>query len=210
MKRINISDMICNYIKEEFISNNISFGEHISEPNLSKLLNVSRTPLREAIKSLENEGLIVRLPNGRIRMISLDREEIEELFQVRIALENTVFNINIKNENFLNALKINIEKSKLYLNSNMTEEAKLEISQFTKIIYSHIRLTITKNMLNSYNVILQKFKSDSLASNKRMLQALEEHEMIYEALANNDINLASKINTRHINGACSEIIARYF
>ncbi len=210
MKRINISDMICNYIKEEFVSNNIAFGEQISEPNLSKLLNVSRTPLREAIKTLENEGLIVRLPNGRIRMIELNKAEVEELFQVRVALENTVLKTNVNNPEFLKELKVNIEKSKLYIDSNMSAEAKYEISQFTKIIYSRILLSITKNMLNSYNVILQKFKSDSLASNKRMLQALEEHQMIYEALANNNIDLACEINTKHINGACNEIIACYF
>ncbi len=210
MKRINISSIICENIKSEFISNKIAFGEQLSEANLAKQLNVSRTPLREAIKILENEGLIVRLANGRIRMIDVDIDDVIEIFQVRLALENTILKSNANSKEFLELLKENIHKSKIFLDSKLKDEARNEISKFTQILYSYIRLSVTKNMLNSYNVILQKFKTDSLASDQRIIEALKEHQMIYEALQNNNYELACKINKKHVEGACQEIINCYF
>ncbi len=210
MKRVNTSDIIYNQIKSDFINNKIDFGQKINEIELAQKFNVSRTPLREAIKKLEIEGIIVRQVNGRLKIVEITKDQLEELYRVRLALENMLLKHAYTDAKFIEKLRANIEVSQSLFSESNFDMARVEIAKFTNIIYEHITLDITKNLLKSYKTIIAKIKNNTLSSNNRIKQALQEHIHIHEALANNDIDLACKINEDHLNGACQEIISQYF
>ncbi len=210
MKRVNTSDIIYNQIKSDFINNKIDFGQKINELELAQEFNVSRTPLREAIKKLEIEGLVVRQVNGRLKIVEITREQLEELYRVRLALENMLLEHASTDEKFMNKLKNNIEVSQKLIDESNYDTARVEIAKFTNIIYTHITLDITKNLLKSYSVLISKIKNNTLNSNSRTAKALEEHKKIFDALTSGDINLACELNTSHLQGACDEIISQFF
>src|ERR1700759_2906757 len=67
----------------------------ISQAALARQLNVGRSPLREAVRMLQNEGLVVSEPNRRLEIARLSATDVEELMQMRVALEGTSIRITV-------------------------------------------------------------------------------------------------------------------
>lgn len=76
-------------IRQQILSMEMKPGEIVSENNLSKQLGISRTPIREALKKLELDGLIISA-NRRKRVFILTIHEIEEIFDLKIAIEGSI------------------------------------------------------------------------------------------------------------------------
>ncbi len=201
MKRINVSDMIYESIRDDFINDNIDFGEKFVEIDYATKMNVSRTPLREAIKKLEHEGLIIRLQNGRLKFLDITSENIIEIFNIRIALENMLLEQSINNKNILLRLKENIVSTETYLLNNDLDIAREKIKEFTKILYDNLEFDYAIKMLNKNNVLLNKLKKRTLVPFERVDIVCLEHKNIYTALINKDLNLACELNRNHLYGA---------
>ncbi len=201
MKRINVSDMIYDTIINDFLNDNIDFGEKFVELEYAEKLNVSRTPLREAIKKLEHEGLILRLPNGRLKFLEISKEDVIEIFNIRVALENMLLENCIGNAEVLNTLNENIVLTEKFLANNELELAREEIKAFTRILYNIFNFSYAIQMLRKNNVLLTKLKKRTLTPYDRTVLAAKEHKEIYDCLINNDITTACRLNKAHLIGA---------
>ena len=78
---------VTNRLRKLILTNQIKEGERIKQDEIAQLLGVSRTPVREAIRQLETEGLISTLPYKGAVVTSVSEKEIEDIYQIRIALE---------------------------------------------------------------------------------------------------------------------------
>ena len=83
-------DIVYMTLKEWIINGELEPGQSLIEENIAGLLSISRTPLREAIQRLESEELVIRQPNGRLKIAPLSREEVMEIFLIRSMLEGIV------------------------------------------------------------------------------------------------------------------------
>ncbi len=210
MKRNNSSQTVYKKFVNDFLNNKIDFGEKITESSLAEKYKVSRTPLREAIKVLEQEGIITRLSNGRITVVEVTPENIDEVFKVRLALENMLLEQTINNPTLLAKLEKSVSKSKVLFESNKLDLARKEVANFTTILYGILTMDITINLLRSYNILLQKFKYASILSSKRIEIAIEEHSQLCKAVKDGDLDLIRKINTNHLLSGSAEIKNKYF
>jgi DNA-binding GntR family transcriptional regulator len=84
---VSVRERAYRYIKEQIASGKLEAGAPISELLLAKQLGSSRTPIREAMKQLDAEGLLEQTPNGGMSVAQLKREDIIELYELREALE---------------------------------------------------------------------------------------------------------------------------
>lgn len=196
--RRSISDNVYDTIREHLLSQELNFGDKIVELDYCQKLNVSRTPLREAIKQLEIEGIIERAPNGRIRVMTMDEKRIDEIFQIRIALEDIIFNNLIKNDEFIPKLEANLKLTEFQVKSENWDEARKLFSEFNKIIYSHSNLEFTIKTLKYFNFISEKLRNHSLESNTRVVEAYQEHLVIFKHFKNNEIEKAKLFNKEHL------------
>ncbi len=208
MKRINVSDMIYDAIIDDFINDNIDFGEKFVETDYAEKLNVSRTPLREAIKKLEHEGLIVRLQNGRLKFLDITKNDIIEIFNIRIALENMLLEQAVNNENILKQLEQNVIATTNAHKNNETDIARIKIREFSEILYSGLGFDYTIKMLHKNNMLLKKLKKRTLYPNDRINIATKEHKNIYDALVNKDLTLIYDLNKNHLLGARNLILEK--
>ncbi len=206
MKRVNVSDMIYNTIKDDFINDNIDFGEKFVETDYAEKLEVSRTPLREAIKKLEHEGLIIRLQNGRLKFLDITENDIIEIFNVRIALENMLLEQSINNNAILKKLEENIIATENAYYNNQLDIARSKIKELTNILYSNLEFEYVIKMLSRNNLLLQKLKKRTLDPDSRINIAMNEHRSIYNALKNNNLQLACELNKNHLIGARNLIL----
>lgn len=87
----NLGQEVAEYLKTEILLENLKAGERILEAQVANTLNISRAPVREAMKELENNGLVTNIPRRGTFVINLSNEDIEEIFDIRVILEIRIF-----------------------------------------------------------------------------------------------------------------------
>jgi DNA-binding GntR family transcriptional regulator len=88
-------EFVHDVIREAILDGQLEPGVTMSQVTLAEELGVSRTPLREALRMLQNEGLIQSQPNRRVRVSELSVEDVEELYTIRIPLEVTALRLSL-------------------------------------------------------------------------------------------------------------------
>ncbi len=207
--RKNISDHIYDVIKSDILEGNLDFGDKIVEIDYSNKLNVSRTPLREAIKKLEIEGLIERLPNGRLRIMEMNEKKIEEIFQIRSALEDILLNSIQNNPDIFIDIEENLNLTQLHLNAENWTAARKLFSEYNQLFYNISDLEFTVRVLRSYDFIISKLRKNSLKSPERMKKALKEHYEILNSIMNKDIEKAKELNKKHLINSKNSILKSF-
>ena len=205
--RTNTSDNIYDTIKEEILSGELSFGDRIVEIDYSKKLNVSRTPLREAIKKLEIEGIVERLANGRVKIIDITPERIKEIFKIRIALENILLESISQNPEVISLLEENLILTEHYIKLKKWKETRKLFLEFNQIFYQKSELEFTIKILKQYDFILSKLRLSSLNNKERIISACEEHSLIVKYLKNGQLELAKAVNTTHLLSAETSLLS---
>jgi|AntRauTorckE6833_2_1112554.scaffolds.fasta_scaffold00339_12 DNA-binding GntR family transcriptional regulator len=94
----SLKSEVVDYLKEQIFLENYVGGDRIIETNVANELDVSRAPVREAIKELESQGLVETVPRKGTFVVEFNQYEIQELFDIRVMLEERVFKILIKED----------------------------------------------------------------------------------------------------------------
>lgn len=97
IKPRSIEDEIISRLRNAIVSGQFPPGTHLNESEIAKQMAVSRIPIREAIKKLEQEGLVVRHPNKGVYVISFTEQDVREAFSLRARLEGMAFEWAIPN-----------------------------------------------------------------------------------------------------------------
>src|SRR5438132_8027075 len=85
--RRTLADSIARSLRDAILGGQLSSGQRLAEGQLAGNLKVSRAPVREALASLEQEGLVSRTPNGATSVTHLSRNDVEEICSLRLPLE---------------------------------------------------------------------------------------------------------------------------
>ena len=92
-----VQNRVTNHLRKMILTNQIKVGERLKQDELAATLGVSRTPIREAIRQLESEGLLKILPYKGAEVMGSSLEELEGVYQIRIALEAHATRLACKN-----------------------------------------------------------------------------------------------------------------
>lgn len=92
----NLSEIVVDYIKNKILTGEYKEGDHVSEVSVAEALNISRAPVREGIKELQNQGLIKFIPRKGNYVTRMTLEDVKEVFDIRLLIENSVIEILIK------------------------------------------------------------------------------------------------------------------
>jgi len=124
-------------IRREVIRGTLKWGDRLSEESLASSLNISRTPVREAIFQLEKEGLVEKNPHKSFFVRRFTQEEIEEIFRLRSALEPLVIDSIMKKteREWLSLLEENVRKSQDALIQSKIGSLIDLITEFHEILY---------------------------------------------------------------------------
>jgi DNA-binding GntR family transcriptional regulator len=108
--RRNLSSIVVDYIKEKILTGEYKEGDHVSETKVAQELSMSRAPVREGIKDLQNQGLIMFKPNKGNYVAKITLDDVKEIFDIRLLLEDTILEILIKQNKLTNADFTKLEK----------------------------------------------------------------------------------------------------
>lgn len=198
-----IREIVFLELKKAIFDGRIKEGEHLVENKIAEKMNVSRTPVREALRQLEAEGLVVNIPRRGAIVRGITMKDAEEIYDLREVLEGLGARLACKHitEDNINRLK------KILI---LMEDAikKKEYNEYLELHkdYNNIILSSSKNkrlqsmMKNIYEHLIS-LRSVSLYTEDRRFLALEEHKQIVDAIERKDELGAEEITKKHIRKA---------
>jgi DNA-binding GntR family transcriptional regulator len=95
--KVSLADKVVDHLRDAIFRGKLSPGEQLREMQLSQWLGVSRGPIRDALKQLEREGLVIIPSNGRTIVARLTREDFDEVYSLRLGLEQVAMQYAIRN-----------------------------------------------------------------------------------------------------------------
>lgn len=192
----SLSDMVVSYVKNRILSGTLKGGDRLIETDISTHFNISRAPVREAMRILNEQGLITFSPRKGNHVIEMEPAEIMEVFEIRTSLETQILrkllrNQMIKEEDFQRLTEIALEM-KDGENRCQTEEDKvyllntLDIS-FHRYIWQLSGSVRRAQILESLFYQLLIVMNEDLSSLGILEKKSEEHLVFVEVLRKNEL-----------------------
>lgn len=187
-------------LRDKILNEEYKKGDKLNEVALATALEISRTPVREALKQLELEGLVQSIPNRGVFVIGFNSRDIDDMFEIRLALEGLAiqFAIDRMDEQHLEEIKQLYSQMELYTQlKDVQTIAKLNL-QFHNAIYQSTQSKYFAKMLNDINYYVNVTSRHSILKPQRLEGALAEHKAILDAIIEKDKSKAKKTIKRHI------------
>lgn len=198
-----LREVVFESVRGAIISGVLKPGERLMEVQLAEKLGVSRTPIREAIRKLELEGLVIMMPRKGAYVADLSLKDITDVLEIRAALEGLASG--------LAALRITDEEiEELELIALQFHKA-IEADDFDNIVQKDIEFhdkifKATRNekllqITNNLREQVQRFRLMYINKSNKSKDLAKEHYEIAEAISKRNIDVAEKIAKKHIENA---------
>lgn len=193
------------HLKNLIVTSHFSYQEIYSETKLSKEIGISRTPFRDAVHRLAQEGYIDIIPSKGFMLHQLTRKDVDETFQVRSALE-CYCTLQITKEadtkkakRLFKELDFIMENLKEILDTDKSIEdfSEYDFEFHTKIV-NYIGNEQFHSIFETFMYRMKKLASLSLAHEGRMKDTYEEHLAILNTMKSGDMEHIYEITLRHM------------
>ena len=208
-KMISIADQVFEELEKDILSGVYERGEILTEIKLSERLGVSRTPIREALRRLEQEHIIGSTSKG-VRVIGIDRADIADICEIRLRLEGLAarWAAERADEAGIHILGETIDLQEFYTHKEDPERIKNADSSFHQTIYALCGSNTMRDTLEPLHRKLLKYRRVSLSVHNQAEKSLEEHRGIYRAIAAHDGELAERLTILHVQNARDRIMQK--
>lgn len=201
----SITESVVEYLRLQIITGELAAGQRINETELASYLNISRPPLREAFRILENEHLVVNIPRKATYISDISIEDLKEVYQAREMLECYAINF-LKDKNIRklpNATASVKTASDLPIPSqDNREEVFTYLKAFVDFHIKLIESTGNHWVIHFYNSIsshLARYQFIYLYIPGSGRRSIEEHNQILDFIKNGNYEKAKKFMREHIN-----------
>ncbi|MGM7723179.1 GntR family transcriptional regulator [Metabacillus sp. Hm71] len=195
-----LQDQVYEYLHEKIVSGNINPGQRIVEKQISQETGVSRSPIREAIRRLNSDGLVSVSPRGGVRVYRPTFSDFNYLYECRLSLEPTAA--------YYAALRLD-EKRRVHM-SNVVDEMNLMVRkkdiEKLKTLSTQFHFLIVKGsgnpyllkMMNQLYSLISFYRNAVLNIPMRLEEGAEEHQAIWQAIQSRDGKAAEELMKTHI------------
>ena len=206
----NLSTRVYDEIKDLILCNEILPGQKLHHQQLSERLGVSRTPVREALTRLVQEGYVSFLPNRGFTCKEIRMQEAEELYELREALEAFTVEKAIANltDSALRGLRAKINSYGRDVQNRFTRE-RLVYDQDVHLAIAELagNETLKNTLSHVFERIVLKRRTDGLYDSARGTAAHQEHLLLLEAMERRDPAEAVAILRKHIQAGKKNVMA---
>ncbi len=202
-----ISQQVYDILKEDICKGKYTPGEKLLEVKIAKELNVSRSPVREALHQLSGDGITVEVANRGVFVRQFSAQDIEEIFEVRVALECTSLSEmkKLDSEQKQQLQEIMDELQRCYdrkeLDCYIDNDEKLHRSL---VVFGGNGLML--QLYDKVKLMSMQFRTYSLQSEQRFNDSIQEHASIVENMLNGNMDKAARINRRHLKLARDQVL----
>lgn len=205
-KTVSLADQIFEQLENDILIGKYQRGDILTELKLSESLGVSRTPIREALRRLEQEHLIEDSNKGSV-VLGITEEDLKDIYTIRLNIEGIAAYRAAERitDEQIKELRDLIDLQEFYATKKDADHIKGVDNHFHELVYKFSGSTIICNTLTPLHRKVQKYRKASVENSQRAFNSLNEHKKILAALENHDAELAKNVVEEHVKNAFSSI-----
>ncbi len=195
-----LRDVVFNTLRQAILKGDLAPGERLMEVSLANRLGVSRTPVREAIRKLELEGLVLMVPRRGAEVAKISEKNLRDVLEVRRTLEELAVELASKrmtDERMLALKRANVVFETSISGSDVTQIAEAD-EKFHDVIYA---ATVNDKLLQIMNNIreqMYRYRLEYIKDEEKRRDLVAEHRQIISALEKRDVDAAKRAVRVHI------------
>ena len=202
-----LRDVVFNTLRQAILTGELKPGERLMEIHLANKLGVSRTPIREAIRKLELEGLVHIIPNKGAFVEGVTLQDVKDIYEIRTLLEGLCARWaaeRITQEQLEELEEIVFLSDFHYSKENWDQILELD-NRFHEMVYEACASKELTRVLRDYHHYLQRIRRITLEEKARAHASINEHRAIAEALKARDARTAEECARLHIRNTISNM-----
>lgn len=202
-----LQELVTDRIREAILQGRLKPGERLDQAEIAERFQVSRMPVREALRTLEAEGLVKFYPHRGVEVCDLSPEEIEEIYQIRIVLESMAVQLAVARFN---------EEADRRLSALLQEmeEVADDPPTWTTLNYRFHQELYTLSgrprlcgIIETLRNTVQPYVARDVSHPTRARLAMQQHRAILEAYRAGDPDRAAALVSEHLRQACESLVA---
>lgn len=204
----SLRSRVFNQVQNDILNGLYEPGDSLIETKLSDELGVSRTPVREALRQLELEGLVQSIPNKGVIVKGISAQDIQDIYTIRMLIEGLAARWAAEKitPEELEELKEAVDLEEFYTVKNDNSHLLQFDTRFHDIIFRASKSKPLMHTLSTFHHYVQKARRISMSSPGRAMEVLEEHKAILQAIIDKDTFKAEKLTTEHVRNASSNLL----
>ena len=203
-----LRDVVFNTLRKAILTGELKPGERLMEIHLANRLGVSRTPIREAIRKLELEGLVIMIPRRGAEVAQITEKSLKDVLEVRRALdalcvELACDRISAEETEQLKDACEEFERATETEDTVVIAKADVELHDIIVHATGNQRLI---QLINNLSEQMYRYRFEYIKDEERHDNLIREHRMIYESIAKRDKKRAAEAAKLHIDNQEKSII----
>ncbi|MDE6977322.1 MAG: GntR family transcriptional regulator [Lachnospiraceae bacterium] len=206
--KYSLRGRVFHRLREDILSGKYKENEELREVAIGEELGVSRTPVREAFRQLELEGLIQIVPNKGAYVTGITAKDVKDIYMIRSSLEGMCARLATKNitREQLEELEENVYLASFHASKGHMEQMAELDNRFHHILYEACDSKMLENLLQDFHQYVIRIRKKTLSTKERGIASNEEHCRIMEAIKAGDSSEAERAATVHMENAYDNIV----
>ena len=203
-----LRDVVFKTLRQAILKGELEPGERLMEIQLAERLGVSRTPIREAIRKLELEGLVLMIPRKGAEVAKISESNLRDVLEVRRSLEELAIDLacqRITAEELESLNKAEVDFKAAIGNGDAMQIAQTD-EQFHEIIYNSTKNQKLVQILNNLREQMYRYRLEYVKDEANYKRLIAEHRVIYEAIRNRDRQTGAEAIKNHIDNQEKAVI----
>jgi DNA-binding GntR family transcriptional regulator len=203
-----LAKMAYESLRESILKGELAPGEIYNEKGLAKELGISRTPVREALLELSAQGFVTFIPRKGVKVNHYSRRDVEEIFELRMAIELAVMEkvAKLSSSCDLTKLEATLKEQQRAIEKKDYEgflKADKEFhTTFSELAGNKRFVSILENIRDLYHMMAR----DALNDEQRWKEVVEEHKQVLQAAREGKASQAKKAMERHLKQSWSAVL----
>lgn len=200
MEDYSLSGRVFQQLQDDILKGKYQENEELKEAALAEEFSVSRTPVREALRRLELEGLVKIIPNKGAYVTGITEKDIKDIYMIRSLLEGLC--ARLATENITEEALDELEEIVLLSEFNSKKERSDQVvdldGKFHEVLYRASDSRILEHVLSDFHRYVKIARATSVKKENRAQESVQEHKEILEAIKSKDADRAEMLANRHI------------
>ena len=206
--KYSLRGRVFNKLREDILSGKYQDHEELKEVAIGEELGVSRTPVREAFRQLELEGLIQIVPNKGAYVTGITAKDVKDIYMIRSSLEGMCARLATENitEEQLEELEENVYLASFHASKGHMEQMTELDNRFHHILYEACDSKMLEKLLQDFHQYVMRIRKKTLSTKERGIASNEEHRQIMEAIKAKNPDEAQRLDNMHMNNAYDNMV----
>lgn len=199
-KKRSLREEVYESLRKSILHGKLKAGQRLIEEQFAHQIGISRTPVREAFHKLERDELVTRLPKGGFAVRKFTKEDVEEIFGIRSALESYaayLATLHITPEK-VSMLEKKVDESEEALRSGEDDKVVQFHTEFHNLLYKSCKSKKLAEMINNFSDYFYRYRAALLHTKGGFHYSIDDHREMLKAMRNKNAALVERLVRKHL------------